>query len=258
MLICAAQYNVVFGDKAANMLTCKRLCLQAKQKGAQMVVFPELSLTGFCLDKSLAEADNGETVGFFKQCAVEFDIAIVFGYAEIRGECIYNTLAAVSPDGVIMAGYSKIHPFSYGKEHEHFAAGDRISYFRCGGLSIGLSICYDLRFPELYSALAEHCDCAIVSANWGAARAQHWDTLLKARAIEDQMYVVGCNCVCSVGMICSGGSAIIAPDGTELQHAVSDEALLCAEISAEKVHNIRSAFPQRNDRRPDIYRNFYE
>lgn len=258
MLIGVAQYRIAFGDKQANMQACERLLADARFNGAEMVVFPELSLTGFSLDTALAEEENGITARFFSECAKRYGVACVYGYAKKCGETIQNTLAAVDSDGLLAAEYAKIHPFSIGGEDKVFSAGDKPVCFSFGGIDFGLTICYDLRFPELYSALAVRCGCIINSANWGAARNDHWLALLKARAIEDQCYIVGCNCICDVGMMCGGHSAVFAPDGEQAACAYNDECLLMADISSEKVNSIRSAFPKANDRRFDIYRNFYE
>ena len=258
MLLCVAQYAVAFGDKEANMAVCDRLCRAAHEKGAELIVFPELSLTGFSLDETLAESSDGASAAYFRELAVRYGLCCVFGYAQRRGRQIFNVLAAVDRDGGLLAEYAKIHPFSFGGEDKVFSAGDRLSVFSCCGIDIGLTICYDLRFPELYRELSKSCQCIIVSANWGAARASHWSTLLRARAIEDQCYIVGCNCICGTGMTCAGGSEVISPDGKPLQTADEKEALLFAEITAENVNNIRSAFPLANDRRNEIYRNFYE
>ncbi|MBE6902861.1 MAG: hypothetical protein E7478_10320, partial [Ruminococcaceae bacterium] len=180
------------------------------------------------------------------------------GYAQKCGDKIFNVLAAVDGSGRQVAEYAKMHPFSYGGEASVFSAGDKLSVFEYGGVRFGLTVCYDLRFPEIYRELSKSCQCIIVSANWGAARSEHWKTLLKARAIEEQCYIVGCNCVCGSGMICGGESAIYSPDGSLIQRAASEEALIFADVSAEIVFNIRSEFPQMDDRRPEIYRNFYE
>ncbi len=240
------------------MHVCERLFKTACQNGAELVVFPELSLTGFSLDTSLAECGDGETVRFFTQLAENYGAACVFGYAEKSGDKIRNILAAVDKNGNITAKYAKLHPFSLGGEADIFTAGELLSCFDVGDMRFGLSICYDLRFPELYRQLSKNCGCLIVSADWAAERTEHWLALLKARAIENQCYVIGCNCCCDVGMKCGGSSVIYDPDGKLLSAATEKEQLVFAEISDNSVQKIRSSFPQMSDRRNDIYRNFYE
>ncbi|MGN0688005.1 MAG: nitrilase-related carbon-nitrogen hydrolase [Oscillospiraceae bacterium] len=258
MLLSVAQYRISYENKAENMLACERMCALAEGAGARVIVFPELSLTGFSLNAALAEESDGDTVRFFSSCAVRYGLVVVFGYAEKSGDKIRNILAVVDECGNVIGRYAKIHPFSYGGENNVFSAGDTIVSFTVDGISIGLSICYDLRFPELYQRLAERCSCIIVSANWAAARAEHWSALLRARAIETQCYVAGCNCICDCEAPSSGDSVIFSPYGEALALAGTEEQLISAEISAQAVDSYRCAFPQRKDRRNEIYRNFYE
>ncbi len=259
MRLCVAQYQIVLEDKSRNAEICRSFIENAKMNGAAMMVFPELSLTGFSFSAP-EEKGRGDfsTVDFFSEIARSFGMACVFGYARKCDGKVYNTLVAVDSSGRPIAGYDKMHLFSIGGESDVCTAGTEICVFNYGGFSFGLTICYDLRFPELYSKLAETCDCIIVSANWGAARTEHWDTLLRSRSIETQCYVAGCNCLCTEGMECGGNSAIYAPDGTRISFAGESEKLIYADISENIINNVRAVFPQRNDRRIEIYRNFYE
>lgn len=258
MRICAAQYDIIWENKRENMLKCEAFFGKASALACDVIVFPELSLIGFTLDTSLAEPSiDSETIDFFAACSKKYSVASVFGVAVSENVNCYNRLVAVDASGNIVAGYDKIHPFSIGDEP--YKAGDSVSSFALNDMDIGLSICYDLRFPELFRKLSQKCSCIIVSANWSGERKDHWLTLLKARAIEDQCYIVGCNRVGMADTSYSGDSVIVAPDGKIIACAEAFcEELIYADISSEDVKQLRSRFPVFNDRRTELYRNFYE
>lgn len=259
MKICLAQYDIMWESKADNMQKVEAFFGAASEQRAELLIFPELSLTGFTMDTSLAEVSEGQTCRFFSQLTQKYRIPCVFGYAEKTESGVYNRLAYVDINGTISVRYSKIHPFSYGGESECYLCGDTVQSFCCGGMEIGLTICYDLRFPEIYQQLSKKCSLIIVSANWPMQRRDHWLTLLKARAIENQCYVAGCNRTGNGGGLeYCGDSAVYSPDGTELSLADSGEKLLFADIFNKAVEDIRSGFSLKQDRRPDMYRNFYE
>ncbi len=258
MRVCLAQYDIVWESKKENMSVCERFFSKAAEKSADLIVFPELSLTGFTMNTALAENKDGSTVRFFTECAERYGVSCVFGYAEKTDKGIFNRLAYADTFGRILSRYSKIHPFSYGGEDRFYSAGDTVSSFICKDMEIGMSICYDLRFPELYQRLSEKCGCIVVSANWPESRREHWLTLLKARAIENQCYILGCNRIGNGGEVSySGDSVVFVPDGSEIVRSGSDEELIFADISSEEVSSIRNSFPLKNDRRLDIYKLFY-
>lgn len=258
MKVCIAQYDIAWEDKNANMSRCRRFFEEASGLGGELVVFPEMSLTGFSMNSSLAEPPDGESCTFFSGLSRQYGIPCVFGYAERDGDKLYNRLAFADRNGVISARYTKLHPFSIGGEGCFTAGGEPVS-FELGGMAIGLTICYDLRFPELYQQLSKRCGAVIVSANFPASRREHWLTLLRARAIENQCYILGCNRTGFGGGIeYSGDSAVFSPEGELICTAESAEALLTADIDNAAVYRLRESFPLKNDRRIEIYRNFYE
>lgn len=259
MRICVAQTDIVWEDKAANMLRYESFFSEAASGGAELLVFPEMSLTGFSMDTSLAESFDGQTCAYFTEMAIRYKIAVVYGYVERIDDKFFNRLSAIRSDGVVIDRYSKMHPFNPGGE-SIFTGGNVAESFSLNGVRFGLTICYDLRFPELYRYLSKNCDCVIVSASWPGSRREHWMTLLKARAIENQCYIAGCNRTGHGGGIdYSGDSMVIAPDGTVISLADAGKAqLIYADISADTVNDLRRSFPVLNDMRPDIYRNFYE
>ena len=133
--------------------------------------------------------------------------------------------------------------------------GNALPTCEIDGIRFGCFICYDLRFPEVFSALAPKTDCMLVPANWPERRKLHWCSLLTARAIENQVYVAGINCVGTQdGLHYSGDSRFIAPDGTILQDCRSASGCFVCDLSAKTVAETRQAFPVQKDRRPDFYR----
>ncbi len=257
MRVCLAQYDIAWEDKRANMSRCRGFFAEAAELGAKLLIFPELSLTGFSMNPSLAEEQDGMTTRFFSGLSLQYGIGCVFGYAERCGDKLYNRLVCADKQGRVTALYAKMHPFSCGGEV--FSGGSEPVTFTLGGMRLGLTVCYDLRFPELYQQLSKSCDAVIVSANWNGSRREHWLTLLRARAIENQCYILGCNIIGHAdGIDYSGDSVIYAPDGAKLAFASSEAGLLTADIDSGSVQRLRSEFPLKNDRKIEIYRNFYE
>lgn len=258
MKLCVAQTDIVWENKTENMSRCRELMGSAAERGAELIVFPELSLTGFTMNAELSEPADGETVRFFAQCSREYGIAAAFGFACKDGERVLNRLC-VADGGAVIAEYDKLHPFSYGGEDKVYSSGDKPVCAQVRGLNVGITVCYDLRFPELYQHLSESCPLIIVSANWPDSRSLHWKTLLQARAIETQSYFAGCNrCGSGGGLSYSGDSAIISPEGIVLASAQPyAEQLIFAEISAGECDSVRKNFPVKNDRMKQLYRDFY-
>lgn len=254
-----AQFDIIWENKRENMKRCESFFEKASVSGCDLLVFPELTLTGFTANRSLCEDNlSGESIDFFTNCCRSYSIACVFGYGRHSADDYYNELLCSDRKGTIIAEYKKMHPFTYGGEI--YSAGNDWIAFDFGGEYIGLSICYDLRFPELYQQLSKKCKCIIVSANWPEARKEHWIALLRARAVENQCYIIGCNRVgVSDGLVYSGDSMIVDPNGAVIASAESNkEQLLCCDIDLDIAQKLRSDFPVKKDRRTDLYRNFYE
>ena len=165
-----------------------------------------------------------------------------------------NTFVLAAPDGGTHS-YAKIHPFTYGGEDEHYEGGDSLTQVQVEDIRVSLSVCYDLRFPYVFWPLAETTDLYLIPANWPAKRRHHWQSLLVARAIENQAYVAGINRVGTGGGIrYCGDSAIISPLGETICSASTpqDQAsatILYAEIDPQVVAATRSRFPFIQDRR---------
>jgi predicted amidohydrolase len=160
-----------------------------------------------------------------------------------------NSFVLAGPDGTVHR-YRKIHPFTYGGEHERFRAGDQLVTVTIEGLRVSMFVCYDLRFADEFWQLAPDTDVYLVPANWPASRRLHWQTLLQARAIENQAYVVGVNRVGSSPTLeYIGDSRIVSPLGELLATAASTESILLADVSADTVAEVRDTFRFLPDRR---------
>jgi predicted amidohydrolase len=161
----------------------------------------------------------------------------------------YNQLVVASPAGEVQR-YAKVHPFSYGREHEHYAAGESSLTLTVEGVRVTPLVCYDLRFAYAFWDVAVGTDCYVVVANWPAARRTHWQVLLRARAIENQAYVVGVNRVGHGGKLdYAGDSVVFDPFGEPVAIAGDGEQLVCADVDAAVVATTRAEFPFLADRR---------
>jgi predicted amidohydrolase len=193
--IALVSLNQIWEDKILNWALCKEYIKNAANVGVDLIVFPEMTLTGFSFNTQSISEDqkDSKTIEIFSQIAKKYNIAIVFGMVVGNKSKISNKSIFISSDGGIVGEYIKIHPFTLVGEDKYFNSGDKLGVFQYKSINIGLSICYDLRFPEMYSAMAKKCDMIINIANWPKKRISHWRALLKARAIENQIFIIGVN-----------------------------------------------------------------
>lgn len=245
-------------DKGGNLTRCEEFAGRAKAYSANLVIFPEMTLTGFSMNTA-AMAEEGEDAPTLKQfcdLARASGIAIIFGMAYRREGRAENTLFHVSPQGEVLARYVKMHSFSFAGEDRQFAQGDRLVMTRIGPFTVGYSICYDLRFPELYSALARQCNFIVNIANWPQRRVRHWRTLLQARAIENQVYMAGVNRTGKDGngLAYEKSSLLFNANGDVLEPVHAEPEMDVYEISADKLEEFRQQFNTRKDRTPELYR----
>ena len=248
MKIALVQYNLVWEDKESNK---KQILSMIKDiDGAELIVFPEMTLTGFTMkSEEMSETIHGESFRFFSSIAKEKSTNIFSGIIERRNNRIYNSLIHIKPDGNLVKLYRKVHPFSYSSENEHYDAGSKPAITKIRKWKIGLTICYDLRFPELFRKYGKKRTHLIVTiANWPDTRIEHWRTLLKARAIENQCYVAGVN---RVGMDpklnYTGFSSMFDPMGREIVSIEKDEKVIVVEIDKNYVNEVREKFPFLDD-----------
>ena len=241
MIISIAQMDIVLGDKERNIRKGVSFIEEAVKRKSDIIVFPELWTTGYAKDvKELAEPLNGKTIKKLTETAKEKNIKIFGSIAENH----YNTMHYISSKG-LEASYRKIHLFSLMNEERFFAAGNKIGLKE----NIGMMICYDLRFPELSRKLTMNgAEILIISAEWPYPRIEHWRTLLKARAIDNLVYVIGCNRVGNDGKFeYFGHSSVIDPWGRRMIEGGKDEALLTCEIDLSLVKEVRKKFPVLKD-----------
>lgn len=263
MKIAVAQIECRLGDVAANVEKIREFSAQAKTVGAELIVFPEMTDTGYAMSAIQVHAtawDGSGAVSRIRKIAQDVSIRIVCGVSERDGARIYNSQVCVDATGEIVGKYRKAHLFTPAPiaEHKCFTAGGAPGTFNAGGLQFGLTICYDLRFPELYRKLAvdHHTNVFILSTAWPFPRFEHLRVLATARAIENQSYVIVSNRVgTDDGITFCGASAIIDPYGVVIAAASADrEELLIAEVSISTLEMVRSTVPVFAHRREDLYR----
>jgi predicted amidohydrolase len=257
MKVATISLNQVWEDKGSNLLLCEQYIKEANLKGVDLIIFPEMTLTGFStnIQNTSEGKEDSKTIDNFKTLAKLYDIAILFGVVIKNNEKALNKGIFIDNQGDILGEYAKIHPFSFSGESKYFDAGESLTFVKYKDLNIGLSICYDLRFPELYSALAKKSDIIINIANWPKKRVDHWNTLLKARAIENQLYVCGVNRIGVDGnnLEYKESSQCISPNG---------EFLVYEQMEDMKIYNIdkklsqefRKNFNTINDRKIKLYK----
>jgi predicted amidohydrolase len=243
------QYSPVWEDKEANKKRILEL-LADQKNNANLLIFPEMTLTGFSMQPDkLAEDLQGESVNFFSELAQKYKCDICAGIIENESGKFYNSLIHITSGGSLKNCYHKIHPFSYSDEDKYYSAGNNIVITEINGWKTGLTICYDLRFPEIYRLYAkEKVSLLIDIANWPDTRIEHWRILLKARAIENQCYVVGVNRVGKdTKLNYNGCSGVYDPMGCELIAVKDKEGVIRTEIDNFKVENTRSTLPFLED-----------
>ena len=257
MKIALISLNQVWEDKKANLDLCQKYIQKASNKNVDLIVFPEMTLTGFSNNTRLTAEDfeNSETIQSFSLLAKQFNIGIVFGVVIKDENKALNKSIFVDSNGEVLGNYTKTHLFSFAGEDKFFNPGNKLLAVNFKGVNFGLTICYDLRFPELYNGLARQCDVVVNIANWPKKRVDHWNTLLKARAIENQLYVCGVN--------------RIGVDGNNLEYKESSqcidpngEFLVYEQMEDMKIYNIdkklsqefRKFFNTINDRKIKLYK----
>lgn len=257
MKVCILQMDVKKGRRAENYETVSRLTEKAARMcSPDVVVLPELWSTGYALEKALPLADELGDASFLGALAKKHGFAFAGGsvLAECEGQ-VFNRAQFVDCSGRYTVSYDKVHLFRLMQEDRYLVPGFQAPLFEFRGMCCASLICYDIRFCELPRRLAvEGVELLFVGAEWPSARLEHWRTLLRARAIENQMYVAACNrCGVTEDTVFGGYSAVIAPDGTVLAEAGAEEEIIWADIDAEAVRLTREHIPVFQDRVPDMY-----
>jgi predicted amidohydrolase len=257
MNISCCQLDIAWEDKEANFGKVEALLAGAMPERGSLVLLPEMFATGFSMNVAgIAEdAADGPTVQFLSRLAAKLGVYLAGGLVtRDRDGMGRNVLAVIGPDGQRIADYTKIHPFSVGEENRHYVGGERVCTFGWEGATVSPFICYDLRFPEVFRAgMRAGAEVLLVIANWPQARIEHWVTLLRARAIENQAYVAGVNrCGNDPKLVYTGRSIIVDPHGAILADAGSMEGVIHAGVDLPALREYRHWFHVLNDARPQF------
>lgn len=250
------QYDVMLGQVRENVRTVQARLATMADSGVDLVVLPELWSCGFDNEhlKDHAQKTPG-VLDFLCRFARNKQMIIAGSLPEnVEGQ-VANTFYVIDETGRIAAGYRKIHLFSPGSEHVHFKPGNRMVMADLSVGRAGLITCYDLRFPEVIRRLTlKGMEIMMVSAQWPLSRKDHWDVLLRARAIENQVFVIGANrCGKDPNLAYAGHSRIISPWGEILARGEDSEALLVADLHPDARDRAKESIPCLTDRRPDVY-----
>jgi predicted amidohydrolase len=251
MKVAAIQHDIVWEDPDATRAHVAPMIAKAAADGARLIVLSEMFATGFSMRPDrIAEDEGGPSERFLHEHAIEHGAYLIASVAQRGPDGRFRNNAIVArPDGST-SRYAKIHPFSFAGEHERYAAGTEFLTVDVEDLRVSVFVCYDLRFADEFWALARDTDLYVVPANWPEPRHEHWRALLRARAIENQAYVLGVN---RVGLAKDlphvGGSALLDPLGITIFEGNADEAVLVGEATSEMITQIRTKFPFLADRR---------
>jgi len=266
MKIALGEMDIAWKDKDKNKENCISFLQRSSELGIDLILFPEMSLTGFSMKVAEIGEANGETLSWFKKMAIKYNINIGFGYVEKNAAKGRNVFTILSKDGKELSKYVKLHPFSYSGEDKYYDSGHEIILTKLQDFNLSTFICYDLRFPEPFQIASKEATLITVIANWPKSRREHWISLLKARAIENQCYVAAVNRVGIGGgnIEYIGDSMIIDPMGRVISK--TDEAfkglssldsLIMGEALAKDVTSLRNSFRLKDDRREEFYSNYY-
>jgi predicted amidohydrolase len=252
MIVAGIQHDIVWEKPNQNFLHLAPLIDQAAAEGARLVVLSEMYSTGFSMKTDrTAEPVDGPSAQFLVEQAAMHGVWVCASVPERvdSAEHPFNQLVLAAPDGST-SRYAKIHPFTYGREHDHYSAGNEFLTVEIEGTRCSFFVCYDLRFADEFWALAGTTDCYVLPANWPASRREHWMALIRARAIENQAYVVGVNRVGDGGRLhYSGDSMIVDPFGEVVAQAGDGETIIVADVDPERVRAVRAEYPFLPDRR---------
>lgn len=258
MRIALAQFDVKSGDTDANLATASKYVTLAARRGAKLVVLPELWSSGYDLERSRMHARlSQETVlPALTKLACRHHLYIVGSVlrSNARQE-VFNSAVLLGPGAEPAGIYSKIHLFGPMLENQFLTPGRTTRIFQLPFGATALAICYDLRFPELFRKYAlKGTQLVILCAQWPSVRLEHWRTLVRARAIENQLFIAACNRVgSSQGTEFAGHSMIVDPWGNVVREGAEEATLLTADIDFGAVNESRSQISSLSDRQPVLY-----
>lgn len=251
------QLDIAWENKPANHARVLEMLDAAKPEPETLVVLPEMFATGFSMNvPAVHDSETGETQSFLKKLAADYRINLVAGLVTLGEEGKgFNQCLVIKPDGTEAARYSKLHPFTLGGELDNYHRGEDVVIVDCGEFTLSPFICYDLRFPEIFRrAVTRGANLFTVIANWPVARVEHWITLLKARAIENQAFVIGVNRAGRDPFLeYPGASMIVDPLGRVIAQLGPGESSFSADIILDDLSEIRRKLPFLADIRHDFF-----
>ncbi|MCB9737924.1 MAG: carbon-nitrogen family hydrolase [Deltaproteobacteria bacterium] len=260
LAVAGIQTDIHWEDPAATLAHVAPAISRAAAAGARLCVLPEMFATGFSMRAGALGVHHDAIAAACAELARSHGVWLLAGLVEPvgadapAGSRPRNAAVVWSPDGSEALRYHKIHPFTFGGEHEHYDGGTALPTLTIEGVRVTVLVCYDLRFVELFRARADATDLFCVIANWPEARWEHWATLLRARAIETQAYVLGVNRVGEGGGLrYRGDSALYGPFGEPLATASSGETLVLGAVDPQQVALVREKTSFLRDRRPEVY-----
>lgn len=253
LTVALGEYDTGWHDPKASLAAASRLVKRVAEVGADLVVLPELATTGATTESERAVSLDSADVSAIRAMARQHGMWIVAGVAlrvDDGGPCAVNAAVAIDPNGEIAGIHRKRRLFALDGEDRSFTPGDSATIIEINGVKLGLFICYELRFPELFRPVADQVDGMVVVANWPAVRQEHWDALLRARSIENQCFVIGVNRTGNAnGLAYIGGSTVFDPWGARIS-PMPVHATRIASIDAERVRRLRETHPFLRDRQP--------
>lgn len=252
MKVALIQFDAVWEAKKTNLERAASFVERAADENCDVAVFPEMFATGFSMNiPVIADEGYGETLSALSSAAGKNGVNLIAGFAmKAPAEDLARNMAVIyDRKGRPDATYTKIHSFPLSEESRHFIEGGETVIFDIDAMPSTVFICYDLRFPELFREVAARVQAVFVIANWPAERKEHWETLLKARAIENQCFVIGVNRtgVDGNGISYPGASLVIDPAGNVICSGGDTEEFITCEFDPSETDRVRTAFPFLKD-----------
>jgi omega-amidase len=254
--ICSAQISSTWEEPEETLEKAGVFIRHAAVSGAALICFPEQFATGWDPQPHNHIQDiHGSIVSSLQGYAKENRIGILGSFRQVNDPLPKNTAVAIGRDGRILSTYAKIHLFSYGHEDEGNSPGTDLGIFNLDSLTCGIAICYDLRFPDLFRLYAKKgVQAVFVPSAWPHIRTRHWELFIQARALENQMYVIGVNTTGQTPVETYSGNSMTAdPQGTIISRANEAEQLVFTDLDPALVATIRHRFPVEKDRKDALY-----
>lgn len=259
VLVAGIQMDIAWEDVKENFRRAEDLVARASGGGARLVALPEMFATGFSMRAQELSERAEETREFLSGLAKKEGCHLLGGFVDSAPDKPANVCSLFDPAGAEVLCYRKIHPFTLGGESDHYTAGETLETVTVEGIGVTPLICYDLRFPELFRAAADRTALYVVVANWPEPRRDAWSVLLRARAIENQAFVLGVNRVGEGGgHTYLGDSALLNPLGRVVASGGAGIEAVAGSVEREEVGRIRESLGFLRDRRPALYRRLEE